>query len=63
MAADVETKGYDIEDKGVAGEREARLLHIVHNNDALIDFALSLICQIEPTQKKGQTPASQEKAL
>ena len=60
MATDVENKGYDIEDKGVAQEREARLLHIVHENGELIDFALSLICQIEFEQKKEQTPASRE---
>lgn len=47
-------------DKEVAGEREERLLHIVHDNDELIDFALYLICQIELEQKKGQTPASLE---
>lgn len=52
--------GQDPREGEVMNGRETRLLHIVRDNNELIDFALSLICQIELEQKKGQTPASLE---
>lgn len=50
-------------EKEVTEEREARLLHIVHGNDELIDFALSLISRIEQVRKKEQILASREGGL
>lgn len=63
MATEKKIECMMIDEEVVAGKREETLLHIIHDNDDLIDFALSLICQIELEQKKEQTPAFQESAV